>query len=303
MNTTTTTTTTTTTNITTTASNAWRFLDSRYRLAAVVAGTAAAAGWMSCSETKGQQEQEEGQQQNGTRTHYSNFHCYRPTFVFALPTTFCEDATQIRPCTTMTTKPSPQELEDDEEIFLETIRLYQRWLQEIKKQWAISSPSPTRWPNSIPSADDISALEVDLQNYRKGGQGDTRLCQDLEFRIACYYLFQVSKVEEQRKGFQMAKKLAVNGHPDGLCLYGTYCSMLESFLNFHCVCLLFANYVCSYPIRVALMWNRGGIAGMEAQPHLAVKVSPYQIIILASPQRLLTQSDIHVNRTVLETSR
>ncbi|CAB9502652.1 Sel1 domain protein repeat-containing protein [Seminavis robusta] len=126
---------------------------------------------------------------------------------------------------------------EEESYFLTKLALYSRWLNEIKKQWKISSPASIKWPNNIPQARDVSALETDLQNYLKGG--DTKMRQDLEFRLASYYLFEETSLEKQRKGFQIVIKLAVAGHPDGLCLY-------------------------------AMVWNQGG-AGIEAKPHLAVK--------------------------------
>ena len=160
---------------------------------------------------------------------------WRPFSLFLLPTAYC-DASRDEPS-----------LSQEEQEFLNTIGLYQRWLEEIKKQWAVSKPSSIQWPTRIPQSKEISALEVDLQNYRKGGQGESRLCQDLEFRIACYYLFRESSVEEQRKGFALAKKLAVAGHPDGLCLYGT--CVWVSFVSYY---TFFCHGECtlslSYPI-------------------------------------------------------
>lgn len=112
-------------------------------------------------------------------------------------------------------------LSEEEATFLNTMAVYRRWLNDIKKQWAISSPPNEKFPSNIPNAKDISALEMDLQMYQKGDQGNSRLCQDLEFRIASYYIFRAESLEEQRKGFNIVKKLAVAGHPDGICLYGT----------------------------------------------------------------------------------
>jgi hypothetical protein len=113
-------------------------------------------------------------------------------------------------------------LTEEEENFLNTLALYRRWLDGMRKQWAISSPASIEWPNYIPDSQDISSLETDLQNYLKGGQGKESRCQALEFRIASYYLFREDSVELQRKGFNIVKQLAVDGHPDGLCLYGMH---------------------------------------------------------------------------------
>lgn len=130
----------------------------------------------------------------------------------------------------------------EEERFLDTLALYRRWILDIKNQWDISKPASIKWPNNIPDSSEISALEMDLKMYLKNrnNQEDKRNVQDLEFRIASYYLFREQSKESQKKGFYMVKKLAVEGHPDGLCLY-------------------------------AMVWNHGGVAGMEAKPQMAVK--------------------------------
>lgn len=144
------------------------------------------------------------------------------------PKTFCESAVQE-----LHHKDDDAEegevINEEEEQFLDTLALYRRWLADIKKQWEISSPASTQWPTNIPQKNDISALEMDLQLYLKGGQADTRRCQDLQFRIASYYLFREKSLEQQKKGFNMVKELAVVGHPDGLCLYGTNRSLLPNY--------------------------------------------------------------------------
>lgn len=111
-------------------------------------------------------------------------------------------------------------INEEEEKFLDTLALYRRWFDDIRKQWDISKPASTQWPNNIPQKEEVSALELDLQLYLKANQKHTRRCQDLQFRIASYYLFREKTIEQQKKGFQMVKELAIDGHPDGLCLYG-----------------------------------------------------------------------------------
>lgn len=135
-----------------------------------------------------------------------------------------------------------EERSPEEERFLDTLALYRRWILDIKNQWDISKPASIKWPNNIPDSSEISALEMDLRMYLKNqnNQEENRNVQDLEFRIASYYLFREQSKESQKKGFNMVKKLAVDGHPDGLCLY-------------------------------AMVWNHGGVAGMEAKPQMAVK--------------------------------
>ena len=130
--------------------------------------------------------------------------------------TFCEAA--VKGLDNL--RPEEKPINEEEEQFLDTLALYRRWFDDIKKQWDISKPSHTEWPTNIPHASEISALELDLQLYLKGDQAQSRRCQDLQFRIASYYLFREKSMEKQKKGFNMVKDLAVVGHPDGLCLYG-----------------------------------------------------------------------------------
>jgi hypothetical protein len=181
-------------------------------------------------------------------------------------------------------------MSEEEENFLNTLALYRRWLDGIRKQWAISSPASIQWPNYIPDSRDISSLETDLQNYLKGGQGKESRCQALEFRIASYYLFREASVEQQRKGFNIVQQLAVDRHPDGLCLYGMYslfmCSDTQSCLKsarLDCpiTYIMDTNGVLLLPLsslsNKAMIWNHGGVAGIESKPHLAVKVSDFRL--------------------------
>jgi hypothetical protein len=144
----------------------------------------------------------------------------------SLPTTHCEAVVKevITPGDDYT-----NHLSEEEAAFLNTMSVYRRWLKGIKKQWAITSPPTDKFPNNVPAANEISALEMDLQMYQKGDQGNTRLCQDLELRIACYYIFREESKEQQYKGFQIIKRLTVAGHWDGICLYGTSIKQKLSF--------------------------------------------------------------------------
>ena len=168
------------------------------------------------------------------RIRHGEHNCRTPQFSFRpffVPTVVsCEAAVKAAPDGESHHTQEETGMTLEEEDFLDTLGLYQRWLKEIKKQWAISSPSSIKWPNNIPQKSDVSALEMDLQMYLKGDQADTRLCQDLEFRIASYYLFREDSIEQQRKGFNIVKKLAVNGHADGLCLYGMFRSGDSDFV-------------------------------------------------------------------------
>jgi hypothetical protein len=77
------------------------------------------------------------------------------------------------------------------------------------------------WPRNVPSAKDIKSLETDLLFCQRSpySKEQVRRCQDVQFRIAAYYVKQKDE-ESQRKGFKLVKELAEHGHPDGMCLMG-----------------------------------------------------------------------------------
>lgn len=48
------------------------------------------------------------------------------------------------------------------------------------------------------------------------------VCQNVQFRVATYYLSRAGHNDDLRRGFRIVKELAEQGHPDGMCLYGTF---------------------------------------------------------------------------------
>ena len=81
---------------------------------------------------------------------------------------------------------------------------------------------PIVWPRNVPTADEISALELDLQFclWSPGYRDNQRTCQNQAFRVASYYLSLKDNPDAQHKGYFIVKDLAHHGHPDGMCLYG-----------------------------------------------------------------------------------
>jgi hypothetical protein len=47
------------------------------------------------------------------------------------------------------------------------------------------------------------------------------VCQNVQFRVATYYLSREGHNDDLRRGLRIVKELAEQGHPDGMCLYGT----------------------------------------------------------------------------------
>jgi hypothetical protein len=111
-------------------------------------------------------------------------------------------------------------------------------------------PSSTAWPRHVPDARDVPALEFDLtfclKSLRRRESGarpprhphlpqisntetaaaffsssPSRICEDVQFRLASFYLRQAGRRDQQIRGCEMARALAEHGHPDGMCLYGT----------------------------------------------------------------------------------
>lgn len=113
------------------------------------------------------------------------------------------------------------------ERFLQILEYHQSLLFDYRRRWlesATSGGSGMDWPKHVPDAVDVPALEMDLlfcgrsPKYRN----NSRSCQDVQFRIASYYLTQKERPDLQTKGYKLVKDLAEHGHADGMCLYGTY---------------------------------------------------------------------------------
>lgn len=114
--------------------------------------------------------------------------------------------------------------------FFNTLEYHRSLLFDYARRWNDKTQSlnskihnSVTWPRNIPSAHEIPALELDLRfclmspNYRN----NIATCQNLQFRIASFYVAQENDPNIQRRGFQLLKEVADHGHPDGMCLYGT----------------------------------------------------------------------------------
>ena len=98
--------------------------------------------------------------------------------------------------------------------------------------------------------DEIPSLETDFgycnRKTKAGGttakqQQDMErqtYCDNLQFRLAAFYLQQVDDPDMQLAGFKLVKELAERGHADGMCL-------------------------------CAIVLNEGRVPGVEANPSLA----------------------------------
>jgi hypothetical protein len=129
---------------------------------------------------------------------------------------------------------------DEGERFFQTLEYHRSLLLDYRRRWfaqtrhsaaddqTISSKNDrtvnksAKWPRNVPRENEIRALESDLKfcQWAPNSTENARRCQNIQFRIAAYYIQQPDD-ESKRSGFKMLKDLAENGHPDGMCYYGT----------------------------------------------------------------------------------
>ena len=115
---------------------------------------------------------------------------------------------------------------NESDRFFQVLEYHRMLLPDYTNRWAKSKPPAAghkTWPRKIPAPADVPGLEMDFRfckrspNYRN----QDRACQDLQFRIAAYYVVACpGDAALQMKGYRMIKDLAEHGHPDGMCLYG-----------------------------------------------------------------------------------
>lgn len=115
---------------------------------------------------------------------------------------------------------------DSEEVrsFDQSIGFYKTLLPELKEKWDwnnMNSRIPTvSWPNDIPSEEELSRLQIDL-NYCKGSDSSDNYCNNLQFRIASFMLLQTHSPQYQTEGLEIMKNLAEDAkYPDAMCFYG-----------------------------------------------------------------------------------
>lgn len=111
--------------------------------------------------------------------------------------------------------------------FYQVLAYHRELLADYQRRWpeAHEGKNPRTmkrdWPRSIPKAHQIASLEFDLKFCERSQMEDTKKCQDLKFRIACFYIYHESNPMFQKRGLNLVKDLAQKGHADGMCLYGT----------------------------------------------------------------------------------
>lgn len=118
--------------------------------------------------------------------------------------------------------------------FQQSLSYHRSLLPIYKQEWQFMDDEREKtttdpWPRNIPTAQQVPALEQDLQFYRqhakilqeqgKAGEGAQNRMHDLQFRLATFYLTDPDKVQQQR-GIKYVEELANEGHANGMCLYG-----------------------------------------------------------------------------------
>lgn len=117
--------------------------------------------------------------------------------------------------------------------FRDCLEYHRSLLPDYTRRWVptdVKKPGRTTWPKNVPSKDEVKDLETDFSFCQRSPRyrNNDRTCQNLQFRIASYYL-QEENPEHQQLGYKLVKQLAESGHPDGMCLYG------RSYLGIHCI--------------------------------------------------------------------
>ena len=167
---------------------------------------------------------------------------------------------------------------NESDRFFQVLQYHRTLLPDYVNRWGNAHPPPPgqqTWPRKIPLAADIPALEMDYRFCKKSAGAHERPCQDLQFRIAAYYIttFQKHNREKQMIGYRMIKDLAEKGHPDGMCYYGKrLCCWSLSVLS------LFAPTISDWiksssltlTLSLGIILNEGLVKGVEASPEKAV---------------------------------
>jgi hypothetical protein len=116
----------------------------------------------------------------------------------------------------------------ERERFLNGLMYHRSLLFDYVRRWNDSTQSPNSkidnsisWPRNVPTTDEVPALELDLRFCRMSPRyrNNDATCQNLQFRIASYYVTQEKDLERQQYGYQLLKDVAFHGHPDAMCLY------------------------------------------------------------------------------------
>lgn len=119
----------------------------------------------------------------------------------------------------------------EEERFEQCVAYHRCFLADYRDRWQYkpgkqqTTPTTSIWPLYVPQEHEVPSLEYDLQFCNRDSAQKSNIsykyCADLQFRLASYYLRQFDDAETQKKGLKMIKRLAQEGHGDGMCMYGT----------------------------------------------------------------------------------
>lgn len=108
------------------------------------------------------------------------------------------------------------------ERFEQCVAYHRTLYFDYNRRWNNNAPEeatvPNPWPRRVPNEDQITSIEADYTFCRRGA-AESKPCQDMEFRIACYYV-QSGVLEERRRAWKRLKALAEAGHADAMCYYG-----------------------------------------------------------------------------------
>ena len=170
---------------------------------------------------------------------------------------------------------------NESDRFFQVLEYHRTLLADYMKRWGDAEPPQDghkSWPRKVPHQSEISALEMDYTfckrspNYRN----KDRACQDLQFRIGSYYITKYQGTdngEMQMKGYKMIKDLAEQGHPDGMCYYGTTLQISSSLC--YATLIFDSHFHSTYSLSSFLMYagiilNEGLVQGIDANPVKAV---------------------------------
>jgi hypothetical protein len=127
----------------------------------------------------------------------------------------------------------PLEQGPEHERFFAKLDYHRNNLVDYEREW--DQKHVYEWPHNLPCAKEIAALQLDLrycrnqyqiqkqqqQSQSQQQQSQQQYCQDLQFRIAAYFLEKES-TKLQAYGFGLLQELVDLEHADAMCLYGTY---------------------------------------------------------------------------------
>lgn len=145
--------------------------------------------------------------------------------------------------------------------FYQVLAYHRELLADYQRRWpeAHEGKNPCAvkrdWPRRIPKSHQVGSLEFDLQFCERSQKEDTKKCQDLKFRIACFYIYHGSNPIFQKRGLNLVKDLATKGHPDGMCLYGTFHPIGQAENRSFLLTLAFPFFIRTHSQRRRCRWT------------------------------------------------